>query len=114
MLKFILLFSSVGAFIPIILSSIWPLLEKYPSIYRMLGLGLLRFQVLVWPSSIFMIGTAGNKGIPIQMLSLSIIANILLYALIGFLAWFGLHKQRWVLFALALSIIVGWYRLLHM
>jgi hypothetical protein len=112
MVKLIALFSLAGLVIPILLTLLWKLLERYQHAYLSIGGVLEILQLLVWPSSIFMMATAGHKGIGYGMLALSITGNIVFYALLGFLIWWGLHKQRWMLyFAIGLLILI-WYKLL--
>ena len=48
----------------------------------------------------------------LQFYSVAAGVNIVLYALIGALIWWGLHKHRIVLYIVALIIPFGWYKLL--
>jgi len=68
--------------------------------------------LFLWPSSLFMMGTAGTPGINFEILSISIAVNIVLYTILGFLVWLGLNKQRWVLY-LVLSLILFWWGAPH-
>jgi hypothetical protein len=112
MVKLVALFSLIGLVIPILLTLIWKLLEQYQHTYLSVGKVLEIVQLLVWPSSIFMMATAGHRGIDYGMLAISIAVNIVFYSLIGFLIWGGIHKQRWMLyFAIGLLVLI-WYKLL--
>lgn len=112
MKKFIGWFSLAGIIVPLLFTGIWVLLEKTPQTYLSAGNKLEPLQLIVWPSSIFMMGTAGHEGIDYKMLALSVAVNVAFYALIGFLIWWGLNKQRWVLYVTAGAIAIGWYKLL--
>jgi hypothetical protein len=108
---FIVLFSLVGLVVPALFTALSQLLT---GIYRP-DSHVWRFdivQLLLWPSSIFMLATAGHEGIDYEMLAISIVANVALYALLGFLVWWGVYKQRWVLYVVAGVIALGWYKLL--
>jgi membrane protein YdbS with pleckstrin-like domain len=48
----------------------------------------------------------------LKMLAISILINVVLYAVIGFLVWWGLNKNRWVLYAVGAAIVYGWYMIL--
>lgn len=111
MVKFTALFSLVGLVIPVILTLFWKLLEQYRHAYLAVGRVMEIVQLLIWPSSIFMIATAGSKDIDYGMLALSIITNIAFYAVIGFLIWWGLNKQRWVIYLAMGLIALIWYKL---
>jgi hypothetical protein len=89
MIKFVSFFSLAGLIIPILFSLIWSLLIQYPSLYVSAGEFLLIIQLLVWPSSFMMMATAGHKGTDYVMLTLSIVPNIIIYTLLGFLIWWG-------------------------
>jgi len=111
-IQFIALFSLAGFAIPCLFTAIWILLGKSRDLYISIGGKLEILQLLTWPSSLFMIATAGHEGIDYQMLAIAIVANVLLYALIGFLLWWGINRQRWLLYAVIGTILVGWYKLL--
>lgn len=111
MVKLIALFSLAGFVIPILFSLIWWVLEQYPRAWLFIGGILVNVQLLVWPSSIFMMATAGHEGIDYGMLALAITVNIVLYASIGFLIWWGMYKQRWAIYCALGLILLIWYKL---
>jgi hypothetical protein len=92
----------------------WMLLEKNHSAYIWLGNKLEIVQLLLWPSSLFMLATAGHEDVDYRMLTISTIMNVGLYALIGAATWYGFYKQRWVLLALSALVLAGWYKLLSL
>jgi len=110
--RFIGIFSLFGLSLPLIFTLIWTILEKTKYAYGSLGNGLATLELLIWPSSIFMMATAGHHGIDYGMLSISVAANIVLYSIIGFVVWLGLKQHRWLLYFLVMIIILGWYKLL--
>jgi hypothetical protein len=109
MMKFVALFSGAGLAIPILFSVMWWLGLKnivIPTIWQ-------NVLLLFWPSYIGMMATAGaTTAETLKMLVISIVVNIVLYTLIGFLVWWGLNKCRWLLYAVGISIMYGWYKLL--
>lgn len=111
MAKLITIFSSAGLVIPILFTLIWRVLEQYPHAWLSIGRILVNVQLLVWPSSIFMMATAGHKGIDWGMLALSIAVNIILYAVIGFLIWWGINKYRWAIYCAIGLVLLIWYKL---
>ena len=111
--RFIGIFSLFALSLPLIFTLIWMILEKTKYWYGSLGNGLATLQLLIWPSSIFIMATAGHHGIDYGMLSISVAANnIVLYSIIGFVVWLSLKQHRWLLYLLIMIIILGWYKLL--
>jgi len=111
---FVKIFAMFGLSVPIILTLIWPILERSNYWYGTLGNALATLQLLIWPSSIFMIASAGYEGIDFKMLSISIAVNIVLYSIIGFIVWLGLKKHHWLLYVLVVLILLSWYILLRL
>lgn len=108
-------YCAIGGFlIPFVLSGIWMLLEKHAQLYLSVGGALASVQLVIWPSSIMMLGTAGQSSINLPILLLSSVVNAAFYALIWTLIWYGIYRHRWVLLPLAAFMIAGWYSLLRM
>jgi hypothetical protein len=111
--QFAILFGTVGIAIPIVFSALWAFLEKNLSLYRTVESVLSHLQLLVWPTSIVMLGAAGGDRFW-ALLVISAVANAILYAVVGSLIWVGLEKQRWVLFLVLAGVILGWIVLLNL
>ena len=113
-IKWIGVFSFVGAVLPFLFTAAWSILDRYSAINAWLGGKLELLQLLVWPSSIFMMATAATPGVDWTMLMLAVVVNVVLYAAIGGVVWWGIYRQRWVLFPLGALVLLGWYRLLNL
>ena len=111
MLKFVGICAVGGLLIPIVFSIAWAMLEKHSQLYLSLGRVLEVIQLLLWPTSLMMMGTAREASTNITVLLISSIANALLYALIGTLIWYGIYKQPWALFLVFIVVAAGWYSL---
>lgn len=112
--RFVQVFAIIGMAVPIIFTLSWPILEKTKHWHGTLGNALATLQLLIWPSSIFMMATAGHEGLDFKMLSISIAVNIVLYSIIGFIFWMGLKKHHWLLYVLVVLILLSWYKLLRL
>lgn len=108
MFRFIAITSSVGLIIPCVFAVTWSVLEKDLDLYRELSGILNSLQLMVWPSSFFMMATAGYEEFPVEIFVISTIVNIALYALIGSAFWFGVKKQRWILYYFGGLISLYW------
>ncbi|MCP4347078.1 MAG: hypothetical protein GY795_16315 [Desulfobacterales bacterium] len=114
MIKYLGVFATVGFAIPVILTVVWFLLEKHNDYYLSIGDKIIVIQLMIWPSSIFMMATAAHEGIDFVVLSLSITVNVLLYTVLGYFIWMGIYKHHWILYAVATVIIFAWYKLLNL
>lgn len=105
MIRFISLFALAGLVIPglLLLSNVF-----YPADFK-----LFILIILMWPSSIIMLG-ASDWGNNYLLLLISISINILLYAFIGLLVWWGLNRERWTLYVVVILIALMWWILLRL
>jgi hypothetical protein len=108
----IILFTLCGLLIPIAFTLLSIFLINFPKHYLAIASKLQILQLLLWPSSIFMLASAGSGGIDFQMLSISIAVNILIYTIMGFCIWWAWQRQRWMLYVIGCLILVGWYEFL--
>jgi len=115
MSRCIALFASAGSAISMFLLGLWWVLPKigYTNLWASSRLDTI--TLLFWPSSFFLMATENQTTTTVlQIMAASIAVNILLYSLIGLLMWYGINKQRWVLYATVGVIAIGWYKLLKL
>jgi hypothetical protein len=107
----------VGLVVPFIFIAIHIVLEKYQFSVSGFADFVHGLQLLLWPSSIFLMATAGHKWYDrfvVEIFVLSLVANVIVYAVFGGLLWWGLYRQRWALFLILGVIIWGWYKLMSL
>jgi len=61
----------------------WKLLSWNPPLKLTLGLYLERLQLVLWPSSIILIASAGGERLSMDLLLIAVAANMVLYGAIG-------------------------------
>ena len=71
--------------------------------------GHLRALSILWPSWPLLMADPEERSIAIP--AVSIIANALLYGIVGWFIWFGLNRNHLVLAIVVTALIVGWYLL---
>ena len=116
MIKFIGVFSLAGFVIPCLLTIVLKIVEKTPDLNITIGIILIPLYMLFWPSHILMVVndlSPDQEDISYGILTISIIANVILYAVIGFLVWWGWNRQKWVLIVVGSAITMGWYKILR-
>ena len=110
-LNFVAIFSGVGLGIPILFSLYWQLADRFFEAVQQ-STFLLKIQLLFWPSSMFMMGTAGAiTSDSLKMWLLSAGTNVIVYAIVGSLFWLGIHKNKVFLALAIVAIGFGWYKL---
>ena len=108
MQRFLSFFGAAGFLLPFALAGTWALLEKRPALYAgPVGDALFSFQLLIWPTSVFLLGRSD-----IGALIASALLNIGVYLLIGHLIWLGMTRRRWIIYASVAGVLAIWVRLL--
>jgi hypothetical protein len=110
MVRYLLIGSALGASVPVVLLIVHELLRL--AIGAGAGGRILQdATLLVWPSSIFLLG-AGDAGWADQrtwqILAISIGVNAILYGAIAAGVWIGIYRQRMVLVGVLAAIAVLW------
>jgi len=79
--KWILLFGALGLLVPAVSCIHWFLFSGHAS----------EFEFMLWPSSIMFMGLDGPTPVPVStvvvVFAIALIENIVLYAVVGALAW---------------------------
>ena len=62
----------------------------------------------LWPSAVLLM--ADPLGEHLDVHAMAVLGNVLLYAIVGALAWMGLHRSRWILATpVAILAAVWWW-----
>lgn len=116
MVRFVGLFALAGLLIAVAFSAISPIVENYLMVYALpIGMILFRAQLVLWPSSLMGLAVSQYEHVDVTVLTIlgiSIVANAVLYSIVGGLIWLGIHKARWILYVTVGLIAVGWLKLL--
>ncbi len=67
--------------------------------------------LLLWPSSILLLGDPDEVSLILPIISVAL--NAVLYGAIGWLVWIGWNRQRLILPVVAVGVLSGWYVLLR-
>lgn len=105
---------AIGAAISILwLAVYWAFLRGNPTLINsIMSFGHFdRILVALWPSWLLLVADPEERSVAIP--AISIAANGLLYGILGWLIWIGLHRRRIMLGLVAVVLIAGWYLLLR-
>ncbi|MFO7604431.1 MAG: hypothetical protein R6X06_11550 [Gammaproteobacteria bacterium] len=111
--RFTIFAALLGIVIPVIwLTTYWIFLRDNPTLINWIMSSNHTDRVLLalWPSWILMIADPLERSIAIPVISIAI--NALLYGILGWIVWFGLHRKRAILGVVVVVVLVGWYFLL--
>lgn len=114
--KFLYWFGASGLLIPALFSVFWQILRTL-GVNAVWILHVEKIQLLLWPSSIFMIATAGSPFFSFSLLSIFLISsavNVIVYLFFGGLIWLGLIRYMIFLYIVPVLILVGWITLLSL
>lgn len=96
----------LGAAIPAVLYAAHAAVgHRWPDV-----LDAMHFDValmVLWPSSVLL--TADPLGEHADVQAMAVLGNVLLYAIVGALAWMGLHRSRWILATPVAVLAAVWW-----
>jgi len=108
MKKFVLIFSAIGFFIPLVIVGFYFVFKSLVPIGRV-ELLLDAFFYLIWPLflGLMYLESGPSIGYVVSFLFIMCVINSLFYGVFGMIIWGVVHKSRYQLFAfLALGLIV--------
>lgn len=105
--KFVFSFSFAGFVVPVTLYFLTKLADNNKLVE--VGYWLFKIELLIFPSSIFMMDSTDQT--EFENFITTTTMNIILYSLLGLLIWYGIYKQRWVLFLAGFLVVVIWLKL---
>jgi formate/nitrite transporter FocA (FNT family) len=118
MLKFFVTGGAAGALLPLafmLALRVLTLLHVDPGGGTFLV--FMRARLMLWPSSLFLVATAGSEGLDYGSLAIytvSCITNGVLYGVAAILLWYGCNVNRIGLLALAMALVGAWFSLLRL
>ena len=102
--------AALGAFIPIVFSIFWKVFET-SGMHPLVSAAGYKLQLMLWPSSIFMIGTAGTSTTSWsywEVLGLAVLANVVLYVAVAAFAGWGFDKFKPAFYACVAVVACAW------
>lgn len=103
----------VGLLIPLLFHFLWYEIRIEELISRDCYSLFLDLQLIIWPSSIMLLGASNELEVYIITL-ISTVANTIYYIAIGLVAWIGIYKYRTVLILLVIALCGLWWRMLSL
>ena len=87
--RYLVMSSALGLSVAIGLLLLLDIVDSHPLLARKLGASLVDLSIVLWPTSIWLLATSGGERTlaGYTIVFLSIMANGMLYAVLGSLAW---------------------------
>jgi len=111
MTRFISMFAVAGGILPLIFVLTGWAVGKTQGIELKVLIIFQNIMLMLWPSSLMLLPTGSDESLLPFALLISIPVNIVFYAVIGTVVWYGL-KYHFILVLLAAALSVLWWRLL--
>ena len=106
--RFMLAYAGLGLLIPFMFRVIWYFIDQRANLKA--GIIVEKLMLMLWPTSLMTLPASDEPGFETKLFLISLAANVVLYALVGFLIWLGLRKHVgfFVIPVLLLPAMWGW------
>lgn len=112
LLRFTGLFTLLGFVIPLVFRLIWWSFDYF----KISNLGIHgiveKLMLMLWPTSLMTLPTSDVSGFEAKLLLISLVANMVVYFVLGGIIWLGLRKHIGFLVLAGLMMSIIWWRLL--
>lgn len=110
LLHFSCFFALLGAAVPLVFRGLWWLFGYF----KIADLGAHEFletlMLMLWPTSLMTLPTSDMPGFETKLLFMSLVANSILYGILGSSIWLGLRRHvGFLLLFLFLVITIWWF-----
>ena len=105
-------FAAAGAITPPILYVAWMLYERYVAASFDIRSVVESVLLILWPSSILLLGITGKDSSLYFGLFISTIVNVFLYVIVVTFVWLGYEKSHVFIVIIFIILIGSWYFLL--
>lgn len=89
--RFIAAYAGLGLLIPLVFRAAWHFIDQGTNLKA--GIIVERLMLMLWPTSLMTLPTSDEPGFETKLFLISLGANVVFYALVGFLIWLGLRKH---------------------
>ncbi len=108
--RFTAIFAAAGLVIPLLFRGAWYFLNQSTNLN--VHVVVEKLMLLLWPTSLMTLPTSPEPSFETKLFLISLVANVIVYSVIGALVWLGMRKHV-VFFAIAgLPLIAIWWWLL--
>ncbi len=108
--KFITTYAGLGLLIPFVFRVTWYFIDQSTSLKA--GIIVEKIMLMLWPTSLMALPASDEPGFETKLFLISLAANVVLYALMGFLIWLGLRKNVGFFVIPVLLLPMMWWWLL--
>lgn len=111
-IKFTYISAGAGLLVPLMFRAVWYFINQHANIKTQIIVEKL--MLLLWPTSLMTLPSSPDPNFEVKLFIISLVSNILVYAIFGALIWLGLRKHVSFLAIAGFLLIALWYWLLSL
>ena len=106
LVRFTAIFAAVGLLIPLLFRGAWHFFNQSANLNA--HVVVEKLMLLLWPTSLMTLPASPDPGFETKLFLFSLVANVIVYSVIGALIWLGLRRHVVFFAVAALPLIVTW------
>jgi len=110
MLRVVAVYVAAGLLVPLIFRVAWHFLNQSKNLD--VHIVAQRLMLVLYPTSIVTLPSSPEPGVETGLFFISLVANVILYAILGVFSWLGLRKHAAFFVPPSVFLIVTWWWLL--
>ena len=99
-----------GVLVPVVFRAMWYFLNQSANVKA--GLIMEKLMLVLWPTSLMTLPASPDPGFETKLFLISMIANVVVYGVLGLLIWLGLRKHVSFLALAGFPLFAVWWWLL--
>ena len=103
--------AAVGAAVPVLSRLLWAVTDASVRNIRV-HVFMQNVTLMLWPSWILTLPGDSTKELALGLFVISLVVNVLLYAVLGLMLWLGLNKHVAFLGVAGVAVLALWWRIL--
>lgn len=108
--QFTAIFAATGVLVPVVFRAMWYFLNQSANVKA--GLIMEKLMLVLWPTSLMTLPASPDPGFETKLFLISMIANVVVYGVLGLLIWLGLRKHVSFLALAGFPLFAVWWWLL--
>jgi len=105
--RFTAIFAAAGLLIPLLFRGAWYFLNQSTNLN--VHVVVEKLMLLLWPTSLMTLPASPDPGFETKLFLFSLVANVIVYSVIGALVWLGLRRHVSFFAVAGLPLIAIWW-----
>lgn len=105
--RFTAIFAAIGLLVPLLFRGAWYFLNQSTNLN--VHIVVERLMLLLWPTSLMTLPASPDPSFETKLFLFSLVANVIVYSIIGALVWLGLRRHVVFFTVAGLPLIAIWW-----